>query len=259
MKEEYFKVLDLFFESKNKGILVIGRSGIGKTLLTLEYLAKNKIKYDLISGYVSPMMFYKKLYENRKGVLVLDDVLNLFEDKQIISLLLSALDYTKAKVCWVSNAVLNNGLPEEFEFRGKIIIIRNQVNGDGEIFRALINRCIVYKMQLSREDILREIEKERKYKELAEWVRQNLLDVNFRNWELAKRIYEKFENWEEMIRKLLIDYDGFDEIDRVILQIFEKHKSLSNNMKAKLFTEKTGMHRATFFRRLKYLKSLGLI
>jgi len=259
MNGEYFKILDLFFESKNKGILVVGRSGIGKTLMTLEYLAKNKIKYDLISGYVSPMMFYKKLYENRRGVLVLDDVLNLFEDKQILSLLLSALDYTKAKVCWVSNATLNNGLPEEFEFGGKIIIIRNQLNGDNEIMRALMNRCIVYKMQVSREDILREIEKERKYKELAEWVRQNLLDVNFRNWELAKRIYDKFDNWKEIAEKLLKNELIDDGILRNVWEIVVKYKNLSNNKKAEIFTKEFGLSRRTFYRYLKRLKEFGLI
>jgi len=265
--KDFENVLNLFFKTKIKGLIILGRAGIGKTYLTLNYLNNHKIEYDLISGYITPLMFYRKLFENKDGILVCDDVLNIFENKQIISLLLSALDYTKSVVSWVSSAKIleKYGLPESFEFNGKLIIIRNEINVKDEVMRALVDRCIFFTFNLTREDVLREIQKEvyDGYSNVFEWLKNNVIDINYRVWNLAKAIYDNFkgDGWERVCQNVLLNdvYKELNEIDRIIIEIFDRYKSYSNNEKAKIFNEITGMGRATFYRHMKKLKKLGLI
>lgn len=135
--EERFEVLeglvDALLDSEMRSLLVTGAAGIGKTFLLEEMLERyERTKgqhWGIMGGNCSPFGLYETLYEfrNEGSVLVMDDV-EVFDDKTKINIFKKALDTSKRRVIdWrsASKALEDRGLPETYEFKGKIVFLTN--------------------------------------------------------------------------------------------------------------------------------------
>lgn len=119
--------------SEVKSLIITGATGIGKTWNVEEQLEEAELLegqyWNTIGGKCTPFGLYEALYENRfeGSILVLDDV-DVFSDDDMLNIFKKALDSTKRRVIdWRSASRLldERGLPNFFEFKGKIIFLTN--------------------------------------------------------------------------------------------------------------------------------------
>ena len=114
-----------------KSLIINGPPGIGKSVMTQKFLKKyNKATFRTISGHMTIMSLYDALYQHRGvgQVLVLDDVDSVFGKVEGLCLLKAAMDTQEVnRVYWASQTNLLNamGLPQQFVFKGAVILITN--------------------------------------------------------------------------------------------------------------------------------------
>lgn len=130
-------------------LFISGRAGTGKTFNVERALQDEGLideeDYILVSGAVSPIMMYKKMYQYRTKTLVFDDCDSVFRDENGRNMLKGALD-TKSvrKISWLKkssivfdpidfqdnpegefNALESGLIPAYFEYTGRVIFISN--------------------------------------------------------------------------------------------------------------------------------------
>ena len=96
--------------------------------------------------------------------------------------------------------------------------------------------------------------------EVIDWLNQNKIDISFRDYEMLRDIYKyNKENWQKMAEFILFNEvdEEHNSIDKKILEIIRNHSDKSNNQRAKIFCDETGMSRATYYNHLKKLRRLG--
>jgi len=164
-------------DSGKRVLVIYGDNGIGKTYTVRQVLDRCKVDYEYITGHITPLRFYRALYNNRDGILVIDDVLALLKDKVSQALILAAMG--NDKVCWMSSASKLEDLPEEFEYSGKMIMIFNEPKTNNSVVdEAIADRAIMYMYRVSKEEL------KRKFVEICE--AEGIPDDLVEEW-LAKR------------------------------------------------------------------------
>jgi len=141
--EETFLMLDKITDAcaRNiiRGLVVSGPPGIGKSFGVEKQLeaanmfrkmAGKDPKYEVISGGVSSIGLYQKLYFNRSSeqVLVFDDCDGVLFEEECLNLLKAALNSgDKRRICWnkESRTLKTEDIPEVFDFEGSIIFLSN--------------------------------------------------------------------------------------------------------------------------------------
>lgn len=110
--------------------------------------------YDIISGSITAVGLYQALWYTRKGgILVLDDIDEVFRDEVCLNLLKAALDSGKKRVLsWRKEAAWleEYGIDKSFDFQGHVIFLTNidfeteitKGNKMAEHFKALIDRSM---------------------------------------------------------------------------------------------------------------------
>ncbi len=178
-----FSMLDKITEAAAaghvRGLVVSGPPGIGKSfgvekqLDTANMFRKLEGKdplYEVISGGISAVGLYQKLYHNRaaKQVTVFDDCDEVLEDSEMLNLLKAALNSgEKRRICWnkESRALLSADIPNAFDFEGSVLFLSNK-DFDREIARgsrmsahlsAIMSRCHVLDLEIGsmRDRLLR--------------------------------------------------------------------------------------------------------
>lgn len=150
-----------------RGVLNDGPAGIGKSRSTLE-LAKflrRIADVRVVSGHITPLAMYKLLYEcrHRKSVLIVDESFNLLAEKEIQQMLRSAM--YSGLVDWQSRgkAFGELGIPDNFEFHGRIIFNTNVTNDKNFNHKALLDRVYYNKLLLTGAQITEKMFHKRSY------------------------------------------------------------------------------------------------
>ena len=142
--ESTFLMLDKITDGCTKpegirGLVVSGPPGIGKSFGVEKQLeaanmfrtmAGRDPKYEVVSGGVSSIGLYQKLYYNRspENVLVFDDCDGVLFEDECLNLLKAALNSgDKRRICWnkESRVLAVEDIPEAFDFEGSIIFLSN--------------------------------------------------------------------------------------------------------------------------------------
>jgi hypothetical protein len=249
--KDYFRHIETFLENKIcNGFLCVGERGIGKTFNLIIKLKEKGINFRILKGHISALSFYRYLYENReKQYIIIDDIAKLINDKDIISLLLGALDYNSKLVCWTSSSPLTSDLPREFVFNSKIFILANEFDNNNEFLRALKDRCVFYELKFTKEQIIEMLyimAKKRNYnleivdfiKELTE--RHIIENLSLR---LLDKIYPYYqmENWKKLVKQII----EIDELKDFVYQLIKSGKLVKEQVEE--FKEKTGLSKTTYF------------
>jgi hypothetical protein len=122
-----------------RGLVVSGPPGIGKSFGVEKQLEVANMfrtikgmdpKYEFVTGGVSSIGLYQKLYYNRhpENVLVFDDCDGILFEEESLSLLKGALNSgDKRRICWNKQSrVLNtDDIPDAFDFEASIIFLSN--------------------------------------------------------------------------------------------------------------------------------------
>lgn len=181
--KETFQMLDKITDACARGIIrglvVSGSPGIGKSCGVEKQLEAVNIfrtmagkdpKYEVISGGVSPIGLYQKLYFNRASeqVLLFDDCDGILHDEEGLLLLKAALNSgDKRRICWnkESRTLKNEDIPEAFDFEGSIIFLSNvdfektiaRGSRIGSHLAAIMSRCHYLDLEITstRDKLLR--------------------------------------------------------------------------------------------------------
>jgi hypothetical protein len=127
-------------------------------------------RFEIVSGGVSSIGLYQKLYYNRspEQVLVFDDCDGVLLEEECLTLLKAALNSgDKRRICWnkESRVLVVEDIPEAFDFEGSIIFLSN-IDFERTIARgsriashldAIISRCHYMDLEISstRDKLLR--------------------------------------------------------------------------------------------------------
>lgn len=148
-------------------LMVSGRAGTGKTFSVTKALQDEGLREDddfiVVSGAVSVIMMYKKLFQYRNQVLVFDDCDAVFRDETGRNILKAALDTKKIRrISYLKKTglvfdpkdfendpegeflAIENGLvPGYFDFGGRVIFISNLPKDKADPDGAIRSRSIL--------------------------------------------------------------------------------------------------------------------
>ncbi len=234
---------------------IYGDTSTGKTY-TIEKLLGDKAKF--ITTHITPLALYILLYNFSDQVIVLDD-LDKLDDSLIAILKASLWEVNGARrLNWVTTSKIleEKGIPNEFEFTGKIIITSNN-NSTYKKFEPLLARMLVVNQVLTREEfsnIAKKIFDNYEIESFEEF-KQTYINLYTENLHLRNvlKYCEYYKNqYKDQADKLFTINEPF--------KFFEVSQVSSVSSLQKKFEEKFGLGRATFFRhwkRFKELKSKG--
>jgi hypothetical protein len=141
--ENTFLMLDKITDAAAKGVIrglvVSGPPGIGKSYGVEKQLAAANLfrtmageepEYETVSGGISSIGLFQKLYHNRKAgrVLVFDDCDGVLFDEEMLNLLKSALNSgEKRSINWnkESRVLLSEDIPNKFDFEASVLFLSN--------------------------------------------------------------------------------------------------------------------------------------
>jgi hypothetical protein len=108
--------------------------------------------FKVIKGFSTAKALYRTLYENRTGIVVLDDCDSIHKDPNATNVLKAALDsYSERWVSWNSENPFD-GLPKRFLFTGQIIFISNFPQH--KIDQAIRSRSMCVDLSMTLDQIL---------------------------------------------------------------------------------------------------------
>lgn len=133
------KIVDACSKNVVRGLVVSGPPGIGKSFGVEKQLdaanmfrtmAGENPRYEVVSGGVSSIGLYQKLYFNRHKdqVLVFDDCDGVLFEEECLNLLKAALNSgDKRRINWnkESRVLQTEDIPESFDFEASIIFLSN--------------------------------------------------------------------------------------------------------------------------------------
>lgn len=111
-------------------LIINGPAGVGKTHAVETFLGQYAPgRFKVVKGHMTPLSLYGNLFFHRdpNNILVLDDIDSVFKKIEGVNLLKAAMDTGSVRrITWESsNALKGVGIPDSFEFKGKVILISN--------------------------------------------------------------------------------------------------------------------------------------
>lgn len=219
-------------------LFISGRAGTGKTYNVERALKDEGLEeeddYIMVSGAVSVIMMFKKMYQYRNKTLVFDDCDAVFRDENGRNMLKAALDTKKVrKISYLKKSSLvfdpkdfetdpqgefeqiENGLvPAYFEFSGRVIFISNLAKDKADPDGAIRSRSILIDVNPDDATLMERMKKLLPHlepkampinekKEIYEFMK-NANDVSMRTFVKAAGFkMAGLKNWERMAKRYL--------------------------------------------------------
>ncbi len=137
-------MINMVVARKQASVIISGGGGLGKSYSVYKALEKTGLKnladyaefevddvvdrsttYTLIKGYSTAKGLFRTLYENRNGIVVMDDTDSIFKDVNSLNLLKAALDSYDRRIITYNADIRDDDLPNTFEYKGGIIFLTN--------------------------------------------------------------------------------------------------------------------------------------
>lgn len=155
-------------KSEINSLVIKGANGIGKSHTIINTLHDIGLKrgkhYIVITGHITPLQLFHMIGRTatlqKPRLIVFDDVDSIVQNKTSIALLKSALWEIEGKrlVSYHSSSSRVEG-PATIEFRGKVIVVLNNIKQEGMFGKPLLDRGIMYEMLLQPAEVIAYVEK----------------------------------------------------------------------------------------------------
>lgn len=229
------RYIEMVAKKQQRGLLLYGESSLGKSYRVKSALKKLNLKqYIFVSGHITPMKFYEKLYMARNDLVVFDDV-NILDNLIVLNMIKAALNENSGNVVEY-HTTKKMDIPSSFVFNGQVIILLNDIPKRNEHLKAIESRVLKYHLKFSREEILKIIfEIAHKFEiegttlserlEVAKWIRDNTnqatQNLNIRLYLQAVQFYNYDKaKWKELTANQI----QTDEYATLIIQGCDKDK-----------------------------------
>lgn len=139
-------------------MIITGEGGLGKTYTVKREIRRKRLEKEedfiYIKGFSTAKGLYKTLYENNGKLIVFDDCDEILKNDIALNILKGALDsYDERTIYWINSSMIDDGIPQSFEFTGRVIFISNKAQSS--IDQALLSRSMCIDLTMSREDKLK--------------------------------------------------------------------------------------------------------
>lgn len=250
------KYIEMVASGNSRGLLLYGETSLGKSYRVKKVLRDLGVKdYMFVSGHITPMKFYQKLYQAKDSLVVFDDV-DILGNLIILNMIKASLNENSGNVVEYHTSKKME-IPSSFIFRGQVIMLLNDIPKRNEHLKAIESRVLKYHLTFTREEILKIIfEIAHKFQidgvsvderiMIAKWLKENTTratqNLNIRLYLQAVDFYKYDKNnWIELTQNQIIN----DDFAMMIIQGIDTEK----------WIEETGLSKATY-KRIK--KELGL-
>jgi hypothetical protein len=217
------KLVKVVAQGHANSMIVTGQGGTGKTQVVLETLAELGLearslgqvclpeKHFLhVKGANAATELYRAFFENPEATFVFDDCDSALNEGNGMNVLKAALDtYEVRSVTWASNYVQTTlGLPESFDFRGRVIFITNQAN----VNQALMSRSLNVDLNMTPDELVDRINaigtkmvpevSPQEHEEIVAFIREHqteFTDLSLRTYlKIANLVISGEEEWKEL-------------------------------------------------------------
>jgi hypothetical protein len=208
---------------ENNSMIILGQGGTGKTSSVLRTLAEQGLEarnpgqvcephkhYLHVKGVAAATELYRILFENPEALVLFDDCDSVLEEGNGMNVLKAVLDtFPERTVSWISTYVQKTmGLPESFEFKGKIIFVTNKQY----INQALKSRSLIVDLNMTTKELCDRLDMigrkmneeitEEEHTELIAFLRENatkFADLSLRTYaKIANLITAGETDWREL-------------------------------------------------------------
>ncbi len=207
-------------------LMISGRAGTGKTYSVEKALADEGLTIDddfiMVSGAVSTIMMFKKMFQYRTKVLVFDDCDSVFRDENGRNILKAALDTKKVRrISYLKKSglvfdpkdfemdpegefnMIENGItPSTFEFTGRVIFISNLPKDKADPDGAIQSRSILIDVNPDDATIMQRIKTLLPYLEPKDMAMKDKLEI-----------YEFMKSANDVSMRTFIKAAGFKSAD----------------------------------------------
>ena len=262
-------------QSQYHSLFCISGGGAGKTWIIGRTLNEQGQDWFLINSHCTALQLYRLLFLNRQKNLVLffDDCDGMYRSAVHLGLLRSALYGQPDRIVTYHSSQLPDDLPSSFETTSRFIFCANQVPKKNPMFDAVLTRCLVYRMDLSNDEIVEQfrVMSENGYPgcppeaaaEIVDFIEQhgNERQLSMRLLTPAIRIYkfctEQVTDWRPVLLAQLQNLgrptggtkrsNGHAKDARILKQAQDKFPDSVQEQQA-WFCSKINKSRATFYR-----------
>jgi len=207
-------------------LMISGRAGTGKTYSVEKALADEGLVIDddfiMVSGAVSTIMMFKKMFQYRTKVLVFDDCDAVFRDENGRNILKAALDTKKVRrISYLKksglvfdpkdfemdpegefNMIENGMVPAYFDFAGRVIFISNLAKDKADPDGAIRSRSILIDVNPDDATIMERIKVLLPYLEPRDMAMKDKLEI-----------YEFMKTANDVSMRTFVKAAGFKDAD----------------------------------------------
>jgi hypothetical protein len=139
-------------------LMCVGAGGNGKSTIITEELGRHGISPVLLNSHLTPVGLYQALWRYRSGQVVLIEDAEQACTGAVLGLLRSATEGVGGRRVLTYTTTTDIDAPPSFTFESKIILCANAIPKN-PMFGALVSRCLTYRLDPSRDEILEQFRK----------------------------------------------------------------------------------------------------
>jgi hypothetical protein len=199
-------------------LLLLGRGGIGKTQAARR-LIKRKL---VIDTKLTPFDLYRKLYDHKDQIVIIDDVHDIYRNSDAVALLKALTDSTEVKtVSWNSTTTTKGRLPQSFKTTSRLLMIVNDWRTANANIRSLEDRGQNVFFNPSADELHLEVQRGGWFhdQEVYKFIFDHLdlvLEPSFRNYVLASMRKNAGLAWEPDLLTWLCGDERLADITRLM-------------------------------------------
>lgn len=251
--EELRRWADAFSSGRFEVFILVGNPGLGKSRVLKE---KMDGKARVVEGRTTAFELYRELYRHRDKPFIIDDVDQLYSDKDAVRLLKCLCQTEPVKdIAWHSATpkLEKEGIPTEFDTRTKVAIIANEWKELNANIGAVEDRGILIHFQPTAKEVHRWIgvwnRKQKISREIYEFVGEHLhliSEPSARHYITAEHVRKAKLDWQSA----LYETWGLTE-DVIVAAKLLADASLTQEQRCRAFIRRTKKSRPTYFRIIK--------